>query len=93
MGKIKHIQYIHLPYIVLKDESLIHNEKLVLSNIISVITGGGQYRFDNSFIADYLNCSTRTASRIVSSISCSVGTRPGNTKELDCTFSLSQSGS
>ena len=66
MGKIKHIQYIHLPYVILKDNSLIHNEKLVLSNIISVITGGGQYRFDNSFIADYLNCSTRTASRVVS---------------------------
>tara|TARA_R110002020_G_scaffold438535_3_gene649002 strand:+ start:11401 stop:12111 length:711 start_codon:yes stop_codon:yes gene_type:complete len=66
MRKIKHLQYIHLPYSVLKDDSLIHNEKLVLSNIISVITGGGQYRFDNSFIADYLNSSTRTASRIIS---------------------------
>ena len=68
MGKIKHLKYIHLDYAVLNADDLNDKEKYVLANIIGVVTNGGQYRFDNKFISDYLNCSTRNASRGGSSL-------------------------
>ena len=68
MGKIKHIQYIHMPHSVLTDKNLSVNEQKVLSNIINVIGAGGVFRFHNSWIADYLQCHKNSVSRIITSL-------------------------
>ena len=68
MSRPKHLQYILIPYSLLKENSLSDKERLVLANILGVAQGGGTYRFDNTWIADYLNCHPNTASRTVSSL-------------------------
>ena len=51
--KIKNIEFLIIPYNVLKDNSLSENEKKVLSNVIGVVNQGGTFKFHNSWIADY----------------------------------------
>lgn len=67
MGRVKSLIYLHMPYSVLSSD-LTDKEQKVMSNIISVEYGGGSYRFDNAFIADYLGCAKGSASRIVSGL-------------------------
>jgi hypothetical protein len=68
MSRPKHLQYILIPYSLLKEDSLSDKERIVLANILGVVQGGGSYKFDNIWIADYLNCHPNTASRTVSSL-------------------------
>ena len=66
--KIKNIEFLIIPYNVLKDNSLSENEKKVLSNVIGVVNQGGTFKFHNSWIADYLGCHKNSVSRIISSL-------------------------
>ena len=68
MARPKHINYLHIEYSLLKAPGLNNKEKLVLANIVGIVQGGGIYKFDNQFIADYLDCHPNHASRIVSSL-------------------------
>ena len=67
MARPKHLQYILIPYELLTS-GLSDKEQKVLANIIGVIQGGGLYRFDNRWIADYLCTHPNSVSRIVSSL-------------------------
>ena len=67
MARPKHLQYILIPYELLTS-GLSDKEQKVLANIIGVIQGGGSYRFDNRWIADYLCTHPNSVSRIVSSL-------------------------
>ena len=67
MSRPSHLKYILVPYRILKSD-LSHNEQKVMANILSINQNGGEYKFDNQFVADYLNCSKRTASRVVNSL-------------------------
>ena len=67
MAKPKHLKYIVLTYELLTSD-LSDKEQKVLGNIIGVVQGGGRYRFDNHWIADFLSTHPNSASRIVSSL-------------------------
>ena len=67
MARPKHLSYIILSYELLTS-NLSDKEQKVLGNIIGVVQGGGEYRFDNKWISDYLRTHPNSASRIVSSL-------------------------
>ena len=67
MAKPKHLKYIVLTYELLTS-GLSDKEQKVLGNIIGVVQGGGRYRFDNHWIADFLCTHPNSASRIISSL-------------------------
>ena len=66
-GRPKHLSYILIPYSVLKS-GLPVKEMCVLSNVLSIYHNGGVFRFDNKFIADYLDVHPKTASKHVNSL-------------------------
>ena len=67
MARPKHLKYIVLTYELLTS-GLSDKEQKVLGNIIGVIQGGGRYRFDNKWIADFLCTQPNSASRIISGL-------------------------
>ena len=67
MARPKHLKYIVLTYEILTS-GLSDKEQKVLGNIIGVIQGGGTYRFDNRWIADFLCTHPNSVSRIISNL-------------------------
>jgi len=67
MARPRHLKYIVLTYEILTS-GLSDKEQKVLGNIIGVVQGGGTYRFDNRWIADFLCTHPNSVSRIVSNL-------------------------
>jgi len=64
MPRPKRPKYIHLPEEIYTLK-LTDKQKLVFSNIASIVSNGGSYEFDNQWVSEWLGISTRSASGIV----------------------------
>jgi len=60
-------KYLHVPQEIYTLD-LTDKQKMVFSNIASVLTGGGYYEFDNQWVSEWLGVSTRSASGIVNAL-------------------------